>query len=129
MRAFYDLTGHVKLWLHPSGTWLLDVHGHPLAFVHGDSVYDFKGHHVGWWDGATIQNHEGRLLVMDREAPHLGATSPPYHPRPIPPTVEASTPPRPTLGLRPSRPARARWEWGDVRAFLLGLAAVQPLYL
>ena len=129
MRAFYDRTGHVKLWLHPSGTCFLGVDGHPLAFVHGDGVYDFKGRHVAWWDGKEIRDHEGRLLVVDREAVELGAISPPYHPRPIPPTIDASVPTRPTLGLRPSRRARARWEWADVSALLLGLAAVQPLYL
>jgi hypothetical protein len=129
MRAFYDRTGYVKLWLHPNETWFLDVNGHPLAYIEGDGVYDFKGRHVGWWDGMKIRDHEGRMLVVDREAAHLGTITPTYHPRPTEPTIEHYVPVRPTLHARPSRHTMPRWEWADVSDFLDGLAAAAPLYL
>ena len=120
MRAFVDSTGYVKLWLHPNGTWLLNVHGRPLALVDGDSVYDLRGRHVGWWTGAEVRDHDGRLVVADLNAVQLKGDMPPWHPRPLPPTVGTNMPVRPTLGLRPLRSPN-RLDWANPSVFINSL--------
>jgi hypothetical protein len=121
MRAFIDSTGYVKFWLHPNGTWLLDVRGDSLALVYGDSIYDLRGRHAGWWTGAVVRDHDGRLVVADLNAVQLKGNTPPRHSRPIPPTVGTNMPVRPTLGLRPLRSPN-RLDWANSSLFINSLS-------
>jgi hypothetical protein len=128
MRALFDRTGRVQIWMHPKGKWLLDLMGHPLAFIIIDSVYDCNGAHVGWWECTKIRDHHGRMLLIDRKAMDLGPLNPPFRPRPRPPTIEGSMPTVPRLGAKPTSAFARKVEWADAGPFLDNLTAVQPMW-
>jgi len=125
MRAFSDWTGHVKLWLQLNGAWLFDRHSQPCLFFQGDSIYDSRGRHVAWWTGTEVRDHDGRLLYADLDAVYLGGIRPPWHLKPIPPTIGSSIPICPTPGLRPFRRPKFRLEWAEADSFLARLVAVR----
>jgi hypothetical protein len=126
MRALFDRTGHVRIWIHPKGRWLLDLQGNPLALIMIDSVYDCNGQHLGWWDCTKIRDHHGRMLLIDRKAMDLGRLNPPFRPRPRPPAIDDPMPTVPPLGVKPTTRLTHRLAWGDAEPFLNSLVATQP---
>jgi hypothetical protein len=120
MRAFYDKTGKVVLWLLNSG-WFVDDDGRPVAVWEGDGIYNREGRHIAWWDASKMRDHHGRLLVVDFRVHDLGILTRPRHPRPAPPLVGSDMPVWPTQRLRPSVKPNPRLEWANADALLEGV--------
>ena len=125
MRALYDRTGHVGIWLDENEQWLLDLHGNALAFVHDGSIYDLKGRHVAWWRGDRIQDHHGNVVYVTCDVQYLHTLNVLRRLGPLPPT-EKIMPMRPMLGLRPLEPLTSG-QWADQQSFLNNLLGTPTL--
>src|ERR1700688_4456874 len=68
MRALYDYSGHVRIWLRNDAKWFVDSHGNALAFIDEGSIYNLKGCHVAWWRGDRIRDHHKRGLRYARRS-------------------------------------------------------------
>jgi len=44
MRALYDHTGEVRIWLRDDEKWLLDLQGNAIAIVQDGNIYDLSGY-------------------------------------------------------------------------------------
>jgi hypothetical protein len=53
-----------------------------LAYLDGDSVYAFQGHHLGWWDRGWVRDHLGACVFFTEAAAGDGTSLPHMHPRP-----------------------------------------------
>jgi hypothetical protein len=102
MTALYDDSGSVAAWLHESGR-IYDLDGQNLAFVDGDSVYDWSGNHIGWWQDGHIRDSVGAVAYFTTEAKNLGVFTPFRGFSPFQPFL-AFTPFKPFLATKPFRP-------------------------
>src|ERR1700722_380119 len=100
MRALYDYSGHVRIWLRNDTKWFVDSHGNALAFIDEGSIYNLKGRHVAWWRGDRIRDHHGNVVLVTHDVQLLETLKPTWHIRPLPP-IQRTMPTRPTIGLRP----------------------------
>lgn len=104
MEALYDQRGSVYAWLHLNGH-ICGLEGENLAFVDGDSVYDWYGKHVGWWQDGYIRDDNGAIAMFTEEAKNLGFTMPMLQHRP-PHPIKPLSPHKPVESLKPSKPKR-----------------------
>lgn len=67
MLAFYDRGGnHVAYGIDCGDLHLYS--GEPVGYLEEDSVYSFRGKHLGWYAGGWIRDHEGQPVFFTREA-------------------------------------------------------------
>lgn len=64
------------------GRHLYAFSGAPLAYLDGESVYAFQGHHLGWWDRGWVRDHQGACVFFTDAAEGAGPILPTTHPRP-----------------------------------------------
>lgn len=108
MIALYDSTGTVRAWLHRAGR-IYTLSGQNLAFVKEDSVYDWKGQHIAWWEDGHVRDSVGAVAYFTTRAKDLGGLSPFRQLVPIKPLLVTS-PLKPRLALKPLKPRkRAAW--------------------
>jgi len=102
MEALYDSSGRVYAWLDEGGR-ILGLGGNHLAFIEGDSVYDWHGQHVGWWGNGHIRDNAGAVAVFSGDADNLGVVKPVKAVKPVQP-VKAVAPVKPVKAVKPVRP-------------------------
>lgn len=105
MTPLYDQNGRVYAWLQDDSGRILSLRGQHLAFIVNDSVYDWSGHHIGWWADGHMRDGHGAVVVFTREASGLGVGRPGLAGTPGRPGI-AGIPGRPGLAGRPGRPGR-----------------------
>src|SRR5437868_11485757 len=64
MQPLHDRTGQVYAWLDIKTEHILDLGGRPIAFIVGDSVYDWSGRHIGWWQDGHMRDNGGAVVVF-----------------------------------------------------------------
>jgi hypothetical protein len=101
MEALYGQNGAVYAWLHESGK-VYGLDGQNLAFVSGDSVYDWGGAHIGWWRKGHIRDNRGNVALFTASAQGLGVTKPMRQLRPLQP-LRALSPLKPMKSMNPMR--------------------------
>jgi hypothetical protein len=104
MEALYDQTGAVYAWLHENGR-IYGLGGDNLAFVDGNSVFDWGGAHVGWWQDGHIRDSFGAVALFTAEAQSLGVLRPMREMRPLRP-LRALSPMKPMKSMKPARPMK-----------------------
>ena len=77
---------------------------------------DSHGHAVGWWNHEQVRDLAGRIVLLLRDAPHLGVPSPAFRPPPTPPVIRP-VPAMPPIAPKPYRRLE-KAEWGNGMAFL-----------
>jgi hypothetical protein len=108
MEALYGQSGSVHAWLHETGR-IYSLSGRNLAFVDDNSVYDWHGTHIGWWQDGHVRDRHGAVGFFTVDAERLGVARPARAARPATP-ARAASPARPARASRPARPARrASW--------------------
>ena len=70
--SFYDARGSPTAYCE-DGRILYSFNGTPLAYLDGDSVYGFKGGHLGWWSRGWVIDHQGSWVFSTE----LAAGGPP----------------------------------------------------
>ena len=114
MEALYDQSGSVYAWLQMNGH-ICGLDGENLAFIDGDSVYEWDGKHIGWWQDGHIRDASGAVALFRADATNMGVFMPmrqvpPLHPlRPL-------SPHRPVKTSKPLRPKYLA-EWSDEMPF------------
>ncbi len=114
MDALYNRNGQVAAWLDRVAGEIVDLSGQHKAFVDGDSVYDYSGNHVGWWQDDHIRDGSGAVALFCRTAQNVGVYLPylaygPYQP------YKAFSPFKPFKAFKPFRPYnRGAWASRDV---------------
>ena len=103
MQPLHDRTGQVYAWLDIKREHILDLDGRPIAFIVGDSVYDWSGRHIGWWQDGHMRDNVGSVVVFRRDATNLIVGRPGLGGIPGEPG-KAGVPGRPGLAGKPGRP-------------------------
>ena len=104
MEALYDSSGGVYAWLDERGR-IIGLRGDHLAFIDGDSVYNWRGQHVGWWRDGHIRDSSGAVAVFTAGATNLGVVKPVKAVKPVKP-VKAVAPVKPVKAVKPVRPVK-----------------------
>jgi hypothetical protein len=103
MDALFDRSGNVVAWYDRPHGDILDLTGSHIAFVDGDSVYNYSGSHIGWWQSDHIRDSSGSVSTFTKNASGLGVYRPylayePYQP------YKAFRPFRPFKSFKPFKP-------------------------
>jgi hypothetical protein len=104
MEALYDGSGRVYAWLDEGGR-IVGLDGNRLAYIEGDSVYNWQGQHVGWWGNGHIRDNAGAVAVFTTEADNLGVVKPVKAEKPLH-AVKKVVPVKPVKGVKPVRRIR-----------------------
>ncbi len=97
LEPLHGRSGEVLAWLDRGAGRIIGPRGAPMAFISEDSIYNWRGQHVAWWEDDHIRDHAGRVALFLRKAKDLG---------PPPPRMTAAPRP-PIVGAIPSKPAKA----------------------
>ncbi len=111
MDALYNRHGQVAAWLDRVECQIVDLSGKHVAFVDGDSVYDYSGSHVGWWRKDHIRDSRGAVGLYTSSSANLGVTKPYLAYAPFPP-LKAFAPFKPFKAFKPFRPYD-QWSWSS----------------
>jgi hypothetical protein len=103
MDALYDKSGKVTAWYDRPNGDIVDLSGRHIAFVDGDSVYNYSGSHVGWWQNGHIRDSSGAVAVFTKGASGLGLY-PPYLSYPPYQPYKSFRPYRPFKAFKPYKP-------------------------
>lgn len=76
LEALYGKSGKVHAWLDISNGNILDLNGQHLAFIAGDSVYDWDGRHIGWWLSGSIRDRTNAAAFFTKDAGSIGVLKP-----------------------------------------------------
>lgn len=71
----YDRHGAVYAWLGETGK-IYGLNGENLAFICGNSVYDWSGRHIGWWQDGHVRDVTNSAFVFRQGAKGLGVMKP-----------------------------------------------------
>lgn len=111
MEPLFDRHGRVAAFLGERRR-IVSPAGESLGWIHeNESVYDYRGGHLGWWDHDHLRAHDGSITLWLREAHDLGVVPPTPAEPPAAPTLR-DEPPHPHVGEPPRRPANRR-SWSD----------------
>jgi hypothetical protein len=99
-------SGEVYAWLDRTAGRIIGVRGGHLAFINGDSIYNWRGQHAGWWEDDHVRDQSGRVALFLRRAKDLGPVLPRIAAAPRRPIV-APVPARPPCAAKPARAERA----------------------
>src|SRR5262245_38738814 len=116
MRALYNKNGTVVAWLSNSDEWIVDAQGRPIGIIREGTIYDALGHAAGWWNHQQVHDLSGRIVLLLRDAPHLGVPRPAFRTPPTPPIIRPTSA-MPAVSAKPFRRIEKR-EWGNGLAFL-----------
>jgi hypothetical protein len=111
MEALYDRTGRVYAWAQLDSGRIHSLLGKNLAFIHGDSVYNWRGAHIGWWHRDHIRDNAGAVALFLSDARALGVMKPMRAMAPMKP-VCAMVPMMPMRSMQPMRPMK-RMAWSS----------------
>lgn len=103
MDALYNRRGQVAAWLDRVAGEIVDLTGQHLAFVDDDSVYDYSGNHIGWWQNDHVRDSRGAVGFFTRHANSMGIYRPFLGFEPFQP-YKAYSPYRPYKRFKPFRP-------------------------
>lgn len=115
MEALYQRAGRVYAWLDLATGRIYGLRGENLAFLDGDSIYDWHGRHIAWWQDGHIRDHHGAVALFTAGATNLGVVRPVLAVRPTKP-VKAVAPVRPVKQVKPLRPVK-RLSWSTALPF------------
>src|ERR1700730_11880423 len=116
MEALYDRTGRVYAWAQLDSGRIYSLLGKNLAFIHGDSVYNWRGAHIGWWHRDHIRDNAGAVALFLSDARALGVMKPMRAMAPMKP-VCAMVPMMPMRSMQPMRPMK-RMAWSSKIPFV-----------
>ena len=111
MEALYDQSGKVHAWLDTERENILSLKGKHLAVLSDESVYDWRGHHIGWWLDGCIRDASNAAAYFIADAGSFGVVKPVKQVRPVQP-VKAVAPVRPVRAVKPVRPVK-RLAWSQ----------------
>jgi hypothetical protein len=109
MEALHDRGGRVYCWFDEESGHFISLRGDNLAFIDGNSIYDWNGRHVGWWQDGHIRDRTGAVVLLTADAQNMGVTKPVRAVHPVKP-VRHVAPVKPIKDARPDRPA-SRLAW------------------
>lgn len=109
MEALYNSAGRVVGYKYDN--YLIDSRGRHVAFIREGSVYNYSGHHVGWWRGDYARGSDGGVAVWQIGATGLGVIPPIPQMAPIPPIP--SIPPIPPIPAVPPIAPVDRLSWSN----------------
>jgi hypothetical protein len=107
MEALYYQSGKVYAWLDETTWRIIGPRGNNLAFIEGESVYDWHGRHIGWWQHGHIRDKRGSVALFTAGATNLGLIAPVRAVRPEQP-VRQVPPERPAKQVKPTKPANQK---------------------
>ena len=105
MEALYDQRGRVHAWLDFDRDNILDLRGKHLAFIADDSVYNWRGQHIGWWIDGCVRDPSNAAAYFIADAGSIGVVKPVKAVRPVQP-VKAVPPVRPVKQVKPVKPVK-----------------------
>jgi 4-fold beta-flower domain-containing protein len=103
MEALYSESWDVYCWLDETSWRIISLRGNNLAFVAGNSVYNWHGRHIGWWQHGHMRDKKGAVALFTAGATMLGVVTPVRAVRPVQP-VEQVPPVRPAKQVKPAKP-------------------------
>lgn len=64
---FYDNMGRPVAYTDDNGHIFM-FEGQPVAYLHGNSVYSFRGQHLGWFSDGWIRDERGACVLFSGAA-------------------------------------------------------------
>lgn len=65
--TFYDHSGRAIAYSE-DGEHIFLFSGHAVAFINGNSIYDYSGRHLGWFRYGWVQENAGRYVYFTEKA-------------------------------------------------------------
>ena len=105
MTPLYNKHGRVVAFLGLNNR-VIGLNGESKAWINSNgNIHDYRGRHIGWWDGDHMRGHDGGVALWLRGAHNLGVVPPVPSVPPVPP-VSSVEPVRPVASVPPIRPVR-----------------------
>lgn len=99
--TFYDHAGRAVAYSEDREHIFL-FSGHAVAFINGNSIYDYSGRHIGWFKYGWVRENAGRYVYFTEKAKG-GLSRPPKDRKPA--KVTKQTPP--VKNIMQSKPSKA----------------------
>lgn len=115
MEPLYNQKGATYAWLHVNGN-VYSLEGVALAFVEEEGVYDWEGHHIGWWADGHMRDAMGAVCLFTRDATNTGVVKPVNELHQQRPLNLTAPPMRPLRWPRPAKPP-SLWTWSQKMPF------------
>ena len=113
---FYDKYGNRILWLSDKDNeTLYDFSGNAVAYIYGNSIYSFKGKHLGFYENGWVLNSNGYYVLFTQEATG-GIVRPVKKISPII-GIARTKPIKMTKSIKPVKPVK-KLQWSDADYFL-----------
>ncbi|MGA7343065.1 MAG: 4-fold beta flower protein [Terracidiphilus sp.] len=114
MEALYNERGAVYAWFHASGN-IYGLGGEAVAFVDGDSVYDWSGSPIGWWADGHMRDAMGAVCLFTAKATNTGVVKPVVEVHQLRP-LSLSSQVRPLKWPKAAKPPKL-WSWSTKMPF------------
>lgn len=112
---FYDWRGN-PLAYSEDGVHIYLFSGEPAAYIEGDSIFDYEGHHLGWYENGWIVGAEGKSVCFTESA--LGGLPRPLKKMSPFKSMKFALPMKKARILKPLKPMRsAAWSEMSSEAF------------
>lgn len=110
--TIYNRYGEPILRLFDNGRFVT-FDGASVGFLHGDNLYNYRGRHVGWYEGGLMRDHHGAVVGFgenptDTPRPFLPFKQ--FKPFPGFPEFEPHRPMRQFVPFKPFK----QLNWSDV---------------
>jgi len=76
--SLFDSSGRPIAYIAEDGEGTIYMwKGHAVAYLHGDKVYGFNGHHLGWFDEGIMRDKKGAPVGFTKQTcPRTTRTEP-----------------------------------------------------
>ncbi|MDA3616341.1 4-fold beta flower protein [Polluticaenibacter yanchengensis] len=65
--TFYDRSGFPSIYTEDD-EHLYDFSGNPIAYISENSIYNYRGRHLGWFDNGWIKDSSGNCFLFSEIA-------------------------------------------------------------
>ena len=110
MTALHGKKGQVMAFLADGGR-IVSLKGKSLAWISGENVYNYAGHHLGWWADGFLLGPDGGVIAWQARVANIRVSLPYPQPPPAPP-IASPEPGRPVPSNPPVKPPD-KLDWSD----------------
>lgn len=107
---FYNSKGEPVAYSE-DGVHIYFFSGAPAAYIEGDSIFDYEGRHLGWYENGWVVGEGGKSVCFTESA--VGGI--PRPPKKMPPlkSMKSALPMKKAKTLKPLKPMRSA-AWSEV---------------
>ncbi len=82
--TFYDRSGNPVAYIDNRSSDIYLFDGTPVAYLNGNTVYSFRGKHLGWFEDGWVRDLNGRCSFFTENVRGSGPVTPVTRISPVP---------------------------------------------